>query len=287
MKKFWLLFLMLLLVGCGGGGGGGSVHISGLVLWLANSTGPTPAATVQVGSAATTTAADGFFLLTVPAGTTSCTVIYTPTVGTPVTFTFSFPPVSGDTDLGDLIVGPEKISVSGKVVSTSDGSAIAGASVVLGGKQALTDSLGNYLLTEVAYDSGATNAFLSLVGRAGKSGFFTRAFSPDGLPVGGVASISDIALQPDSGTEPPDTPYVILGSVGPSALATGSVVDLYQGTLLVRRYNVGTDHKYGFWVPVGTYIIRAYKPSTALTAPDITVTLTSPTQVAKRDVTLN
>lgn len=282
-----LVLFSMLLAGCGGSTGPATVRISGIVLWLATGGGPSPVPSVQAGSASVNAAADGTFELTVPKGTAFVLVTHTPTGGSPITFRFDFAPVTADTDIGDLTIGPSKISVTGFVKSTVDDSPISGATVNLAGKTATTAADGRYTLTEVAYDASSPSAFLSLLGIAGKTAFFARQFSPDAGPSGGVATVSDIQLQPDDGGTPIDPPFVIFGTVGPSGVASGSTVDLVQGSTVIRRFAVGADRKYGFWVPTGTYIIRAYKTSAGLTASDITVTLTAPTQTARRDVTLN
>jgi len=293
MRSLYLLMLSLVLavlVGCGGGGassGPTTVSLSGLVVSISTMGAPNPVASVQSGSANGNTAVDGSFSLTVPSGTTSVTVIYTPSGGSPTTFVFNFPALTEDTDLGTLFVGPEKVVVSGLVKNQSTSAAISGATVILAGQSTTTNSSGSFSFSSIPYDSSVPANFFALDGRAGATGFFTRLFNPTNLPSSGLASVDDILLQPDSGIAPPGTPFTISGIVGPAGVAVGSKVDLVQGSTIIRSFNVGIDRSYGFWVPPGTYIIRASKPSASLTAPDITVSLTSPTDTVRRDVTLN
>lgn len=287
MRVLWLFIALLVVAGCGGGGGAVSlVNVTGVVFWLPTSAAPSPSATVQAGTRVTQTLGDGSFTLAVPRGTTNVTVAFQPTGGSAVSFRFDFAAVTADTDLGDLVIGPEKVRIQGTVKNAADLVAVPAASVSLGGRSGLTDANGRFDIADVAYDSASPDNFLALVGLAGKSGFFTRQFSPTTAPVGGIASIEDIFLQPDTGDAPPDTPYVILGNVLPAGTASGAIVELRTGGTLVRSFTVGTARTYGFWVPIGTYQLKATKPGTGLESVEETITLTSPTQVVRRDVTL-
>lgn len=276
----------LLLSGCGGGGGGGvsGVQLTGLVLELRTGSGPTPSATVQAGTATVQTAADGSFTLNAPSGT-SFVLVTSPLVGGgTTTFRFDFAPATTDRDLGDLFVGPEKVRVTGRVLGSADSAPLSGATVAIGGKSALTNASGVFKVLDVAFDSTSPATFLNLTGLAGRTGFFTRSFNPSAGPSSGVVSIDDILLQPDTGDAPPDTPFVITGTVSPSSEAPDSIVELFEGSTLVRRFTVGASRQYGFWVPPGSYTLRARKGS--LSSGDIGIVLSSPAQIIRRDVTL-
>lgn len=277
-----------MIAGCGGGGTAGpSPRLSGLILLVGNATPPSPGATIQVGDRSTTSAADGFFSFQVPAGTTNVLVTYTPPgSSTPVTFRFDFPAVTSDRDLGDLVIGPEKISVRGTVRSTADNATLAGAAVSLAGQSGTSDASGRFALTNIPYDSARPNGFLGLEGRAGRTGFFTRTFNPSSGPSSGVATVEDILLQPDSGDVPPGTPATLEGFVTPSAQANGAIIEAVSGSTVVRRFTVGADARYGLWLPVGTYTVRAFRPSAPSNVTTFSITLTSPTQVIRRDVAL-
>lgn len=288
MKSLWWIWVVgLLLLGCGGGGGGGvtSVQLTGLVENITNGGAPSPAASVQVGSTSVNTGSDGSFTITAPPGTDFVLVVYTPSGGSPLTFRFDFAPATEDKDLGRLIVGPQQVTVTGAIRNQSDNSAISGATVTLGGVRALTASNGVYSLLNVAYDPGAASTFFNLEGRAGKAGFFPRIYYPDNAPIGGVASISDVFLQPDSGTAPPGTPYNLEGFVNPTPDGVGAVVELRQGATVVRRMTTGSDRRYAFWVAPGNYMVIATKGT--LTSGLVPVTLSSPADTVRRDVTLN
>lgn len=288
MKSLISLLTVLctfLLIGCGGGGGAATgVQLTGLVLELRTGSGPTPSATVQAGNATVQTAADGSFTVNAPSGTSFVLVTSPLAGGGTTTFRFDFAPATTDRDLGDLYVGPEKIRVTGRVLGSADSAPLSGATVSIGGKSALTNASGVFDISDVAFDSTSTFTFLNLTGLAGRAGFFTRSFNPTAGPSSGVATIDDIFLQPDTGDAPPDTPFVITGTVSPSAEAPDSIVELFEGTTLVRRFTVGSNRQYGFWVPPGTYTLRARKGS--LNSGDISIVLTSPAQIIRRDVTL-
>ena len=59
---------------------------------------------------------------------------------------------------------------------------------------------------------------------------------------------------------------------------------LKQGGVDVRVFNVGADGKYFFFVLPGSYAIAASKG--ASNAPEVPVTLTQPTEVIRRDITI-
>lgn len=290
LRQFLLWFCVvaaMLISGCGGGGGGGSVTLTGLVRLVSNGGAPVNPASVQAGNSSVLTASDGSFSVLAGRGTAFVLVTYTPTgSATPVTFRFDFPAAQVNTDLGDLFIGPTKISATGKVVTTTDGSGVSGATILLGGRSGLSGTDGTFTISDVAYDPASPGGFFSLEGRAGKAGFFTRVFNPESEPVGGSAALGDIPLQPDTGDQPPSTPQTIAGNVRPLNLADGAIVELLQGTTVVRRQTVSTTATYGFWVPVGAYTVKVYRPAAPTNANTYPVTLTAPTQVVKQDVTV-
>src|SRR5688572_10897098 len=118
-----LLVLLIALTGCGGGGGGNTgggtgATITGRVLRVDTGGATNPPASVQVGSRSTlTSVVDGSFSLAVPPGTTSVLVDTQSSLGV---FTFTFPAASGTQDVGDLWVGPEKVTLSGRVLDSTN-----------------------------------------------------------------------------------------------------------------------------------------------------------------------
>ncbi len=289
-----LLFTLLLaLAGCGGGGGGGTsgggstFGVNGRVIWIGTGGPPNPSATIQSGSASTTTnPADGSFSLDAPSGATELTVLFQPDAGDPVAFRFAFPASTEDIDVGDLFIGPSKVNVVGRVVDSNGTAPIAGARVTLAGRSATTATDGTFTLVDVAYDPDAISAFGALEGRAFASGYFPRAFSPIEVPSGGVSSVGDVFLTADSGSDPPPLPQTIFGTVGPANLAPGTVVELLTGAIVVRRMTVNVSGEYGFWVPPGTYTVRFQNPTNGTSAPDQAATLATLTDTARRDATL-
>jgi hypothetical protein len=290
MKRWiWLLLIVLVLAGCGGGGGGGTANVtlSGTVVWLRSGGAPSPAASVQAGSATVfSNTSDGSFSVSAPSGTSEVLVVYQAVGGSPTSFRFSFAAATADRDLGDLVIGPEKINVAGTVLDSATGSPLSGATVTLGGRTATSLANGTFTLSDVAYDSASPNAFLNLAGLARATNYFAQVFNPVSGPIGGVATLDDLYLTADSGIDPPGLPFTITGQVGPADAAAGTVVQLFAGSTLVRQTVVNATRQYGFWIEPGTYTLRFSNPTNGRTAPDQSVTLTSPTDVARRDATL-
>ncbi|MCC7102443.1 MAG: hypothetical protein IT206_05110 [Fimbriimonadaceae bacterium] len=284
MRIFVLIFsLCLALLGCGGGGGGGgaqTVFLSGLVVNITTNGAPTPAAQVTIGGTTVASAADGFFGMDVPSGQTSISITWNGQ-----TFNYTFPAATDDRDLGIFFIGPQQVNVVGVVRNQDTSAPISGAEVTLGGVRALTDSGGNVTLAGVAYDPAQPLNFLSLEGRAGKTGFFPRIFAPDNLPVSGVATLNDILLQPDSGIAPPGTPFNVQGLINPSGSGAGATVQLKLGSTVVREMVTGSDRRYGFWVAPGSYTVTATK-GTLIGGP-VSVVLSGPGDTIQQNVTLN
>jgi hypothetical protein len=280
-----------LLAGCGGGGIGGgapNVTLTGVVRWLPTAGPPEPNATVQAGAAtAATRAEDGSFQISVPSGTSSVLVVHQPPAGEAVSFRFDFPAATlNPTDVGDLWIGPAKVRVAGRTLSAADDSPVVGALIEFAGKRAVTGADGRFTLTDVAYDAGSLATFTSVVGRASRTGFITRTFSPVSGEAGGVVTLDTIFMPPDSGGQPPGTPFNLLGTVSPSAQAPGTVVTLTRAGAPVRRMTVGPDRQYGFWVTAGAHQLQFVNQAHGLGAGPIDVTITDPSRILRLDVTL-
>jgi len=129
--------LTLMLAACGGGGNGGGGTVVGRVLQVETGGPPNPQASVQTSSAsALTSTADGSFQVGAPDGSTSLTVdTLTQSSGV---WVFSIVSVSGVTDVGDLWVGPERVSVHGTVRDSTNNNPVPGAPVSFAGRNAVT-----------------------------------------------------------------------------------------------------------------------------------------------------
>lgn len=279
-----IFVLVVLVIGaCGGGGGSVSTPPATLVGRVLNVTtgGPvSPSATIQVGNATTTTRTDGSFQLNVPAGTTEIAVVPT---GFAV-FRFTIPAANGTQDVGDLWVGPEQVTVTGRVLNASNQAPIAGADVSFAGRTALTNPQGTFRLTGVAYSSAALTAFWGIRGTARASDFFPSDWNTQpNVAQNGTVTVADVLLAPEGSDNPPPPPHNVWGRIAPSADAPGSRATLKQSGTAVRTYNVGTDGNYYFWVVPGTYTVEVTKDSRTAT---VDVTLTATNEVVRRDVTL-
>ncbi len=279
-------FFLLLALGCGGGGGGTAsptnVNLVGNVLWIETGEGPNPAASVRSGSASTAAAVtDGFFSLDVPVGTTSVTVTYTPTTGSPVVQSFSFPAATDDTDLGELYIGPETVKVVGRALSSADGTPLAAAKVTLAGKSAVSGADGRFSVENVAYSGAVTSIFTTLQGTVSKTGYFNQFFSPPSAATGGVVDVGDVALSPQGNDTPPPPPGNVTVIVASGA---GSTVQALVGTTVVRTATADGQGDVTLWLPAGTYTVKATLGGKSGSSP---LTLNSNSQQATVHVTLN
>jgi len=287
MKSFamFALLLSLLAVGCGGGGGGGGgggFTVSGRVLSASTGGAPDPAATVTIGSRSKKTDADGLFAIKASSGTTTATV----SSDFP-TFTFTFPPITQNTDLGDLWIGPEAVTVVGTVVDSTNQMPVSGVSIVFAGKRGTTDANGTFTLQEVAYDSAADFIFFGIIGTASKSGYLPSPFSADTPPNNGIVTIPIIQLSPQSDSNPPPPPGNLYGTVTlqGGGNSSGTVVTVFQGGVPKRQLTVGNDQKYSFWVPPADYTIHFHL--NGYQDQDVLITgFTSPDQNFRNDVVL-
>lgn len=283
-KLIGLLLVVLVIFGCGGGGGGGGVGgnatLVGRILDVKTGGPISPVATVQSGGQTGQTAADGSFQLAVPAGTSGVTV----DAGAYGVFTFPSNSATGVTDVGDLWVGPQKVAVTGRVLDSTNGSGVAGATVSFAGKKATTNAVGTYRLEGVAYNSASLAAFWGIVGSATAPNYFKVDFTASGKSAAsGVVTLDDIRMTPSSEENPPPFPFTIWGQISPGASAAGTIVTLKQGGTAVRVYNVGADGAYYFWVVPGSYTIEARKGALAA---DGSANLTETNQVIRKDLTL-
>lgn len=293
MRSWWLLLLlipMVLVAACGGGGGGGgggpaNVLVTGRVIDLRTFGPPTPAASVQIGSVAALTDANGVFQLSVPAGATSVVI---DSRGASGVWTYSFAAATQPTnDVGDLYVAPQKTTVTGRALSAADESPVVGAQVEFGGRRATTSASGAFTLADVAYVAADFAGFWQIEGAVRSTGFFTGLFRAEPSIANGenVVVLDDILLIPVSDTTPPDTPYNVWGRVSPGASAPGTQVTVKQGGTSIRRFTVGANGLYWFWLAPGAYTLSYTNGS--LTAADQSVNLERSDQVVRRDVTLN
>jgi hypothetical protein len=292
VKRLFLLLAVTCLVVAGCGGGGSSTTnptpatVVGRVLNVETGGPLSPAVTVQVGNNTTSTSvADGSFTVGANAGATTVIVDTHALFGV---WTFTIPPASGTTDAGDLWVGPQKVTLTGRVVDSTSSQPISGATVSFAGVTGTTNASGIYSLPNVAYSSTTQTAFWGIQGSAVATGFFATTFSAaPSIANNGVVTVADVVLTPLSDTTPPGNPANIVGRVTPSNKASGTIVTLtITGGNVVRIFNVDSTGDYSFWVPAGNYTVT-YQNGTA-TAPAQSVTLSTSDQVFHvPDVVLN
>jgi hypothetical protein len=280
--------LITVLLGCGGGGAISSIRISGRVLDISTGGPTTNPSTVQSStSVAQTAVVDGSFLIGAGKAETKLIVSAPSLLGYPV-FTYDFQPLNQtQNDVGDLWVGPQQVTVTGTVQNAADNSPIANALVHFGGQIATTDATGTFNVLKVAYSATNTSGFLGLSGQVSAANFLSNQFTPGGnTAVSGVVNVGVVLMSPVGSNTPPPPPFNLWGLIAPSNLANGTIVTLKNsiGTP-VRRFTVGIDARYQFWVQAGTYSIDFANGTH--TAPTQNVTLSNTTDVIRKDATLN
>lgn len=277
--------MLLTFLGCGGGGGtSATATFVGRVFNVATG-GPTnPQSSVSAGgSSVLTSSTDGSFQL--PASSGATTIVVDSNSGSLGIWQFSVPAASGVTDVGDLWIGPQRVTVRGVVRDSTTGNAVAGAIVTFAGRTAISSGTGQFDLLEVAYSDATQTAFWGIVGTVRASGYFSTDFSTQpNLANAGVVNVGDLLITPTSDPNPPGPPYNIWGLVSAAGGPQGAIVRLKQGGNDVRVFNVGPDGRYLFFAQPGTYTISASKG--AQSAPDQQVTLTQPNEVIRRDFQL-
>jgi hypothetical protein len=289
MRNLLAFLLILTLFACGGGGGGGTkIVVTGRVLNVDTGAPFSTAATVQTSAASSTTAvADGSFTVQADSGITGLTVLAPSTLGYPV-FDFVFPAKTlAVSDVGDLWVGPQKVTLRGTIRNAATSNGIAGAKVSFGGQNGTSATDGTFSIPNVAYSNANTASFLGLVGQVTANNFFSNEFTPNGnLAISGTVDIGEVLMTPLDSDNPPGLPYNIWGIITPSGSASGTIVTLKNtGGTVVRRFTVGSDARYQFWVDPAAYRIEFQNGT--LTAPAQNVTLSSTSDVIRADATLN
>ncbi|HLK16154.1 MAG TPA: hypothetical protein VKT78_15220 [Fimbriimonadaceae bacterium] len=292
MNRLGILVLALValaLNGCGGsGGGGGTATVTGRVIYVETGGAPNPVATVQVGSVAISTdASDGSFTLqNVPTGITTLTVNTNSASGV---WTFTIAPATASTteDVGDLWVGPQRVTLAGAVLDSSTNNPISGATVKFGGAIGKTNASGLFSLSPVAYPNTNFAAFWGIVGNVTANNYFANTFSASpNTSVNGTVTVASILLTPLSNTSPPPPPYNIWGRITPTAEGVNCTVTLLQNGTPVRRTLADATGTYYFWVAPGTYTLH-FVSGTHTDPSDPTVTVKSTNDVERQDVVLN
>ncbi len=285
--RIFLLVLAVLIIGACGGGGGGSIApanatLTGRVLSVETGGATNPRSSIQVGAASVIQQDDGSFQLTVPAGSTTATVDTRSAWGT---YSFTYPAATGTTDVGDLWVGPTKVTVTGKVLNAADNSVVKDVAVSFAGRSGVTNAAGVFTLTNVAYSNATQTTFFGITGSARKDGFVKADFtaSPN-VAVAGKVTVNDILISPAGDINPPPGPYNIWGRVSPSALAPGTAVTLKLNGTAVRSFTVASDTIYYFWVLPGNYTLEFVNGTHTASA---TANLAAVNEVIRKDVVLN
>ena len=283
-----LSLLALAAAGCGGGGSGApvaSATMVGRVLDVQTGGPPSPQASVAVPSitSSLTSISDGSFSLAVSAGANQLLVtsLYP-------AFSFSTKPASVVTDVGDLWIGPLKVTLRGRVIDASTLLPVSGAHVSFAGASGNSLADGTFGLLNVAYSNASQVAFAGIAGTLQATNYYDQSFTAgSNVAVSGSVDVGDLLVTPSNNSTPPGSPFDITGRVLPIGASVGTIVTLKQNNVAVRTFNVGADGVYSFWVPAAAYTVE-YAKAPSSTAPTQSATVVQQNSVIHvPDVTIS
>jgi hypothetical protein len=272
-----LLFPLLVLAGCGGGGGGGGgtgTTVAGRILDSARNDQPVASAVVEIGGATTTTGTDGAFTLRGARVGSSTATVRAPGVDAQ-TIALPTPVTEGSNGPFDLIINIGQIR--GRVL-TAQNQPASGAlvTVIATGDNVTTGADGTFQIEDLpAVETEVT----AVLGTASATKTVTIA--------NGVTEAGDLTLVNDPNPNPPGQPNTIVGTVRSAvsnATLANVVVQLLQNGVERERTATDAAGNYGFYVPVGTYVLRA--SGTGVSTVEGTATVTNPAQPVRLDFTL-
>lgn len=278
---------LALLAGCGGGGGGGgsaSNTVRGIVKNSLDGDKGAQGVPVTIGGVTATTRtrdnADlshpvGFFeMQNVPVGTRAAVIKLSDTN----TQTVAFTPVVTSGVNKDLELFVNIGQISGQILLPDGKTGASGAyvTVTATGDTAQTDSAGFFLLSFIP--AGATDVF-AVKGTASGTKAATIAY--------GNNDIGTVTLTDDGNTNPPGSPYTLTGTVTVPGVGTPANTNIILFRDGVQSETALTDAqgKYFFYVPVGSYSIRALRSGYKDTNSP-TFTLTDPTAPVTTNLTM-
>lgn len=266
---------LLLAWGCGGGGGGGggsSTTATGTVLDSAQNDQPVADARVEIGGASTTTGANGTFTLGGSrVGATTATV--TAPGGEAQIIALSTPITSGSNGPFELIINIGQLR--GRVLAPG-GQPANGAlvTVIATGDNVTTGPDGVFQIDNLPATTTDVTAVLAI------------ASVTTAVTIGnGVTEIGDLLLVNDPNPNPPGLPRTIDGTVrAGGVLSPNATVLLLQNGVERERTVTDATGSYSFYVPVGTYVVRA--TIDGLGTADFAVTVTNTAQPVRQDFAL-
>ncbi len=276
-----LLTAGLMMGGCGSSGPGPGVEntVSGLVRDSANRDAAVPGATVVIGGASATTAADGTFVIQKASlGATTATVT-APGQGAQ---TLGFQPAVGIGTLNGLILTLNIGQIRGKVLLANQ--PVAGAIVTEEntGFSVTTNSDGTFLLDSIP--AGATS-IIAVAPTATATKILTV--------VNGLNDVGNIALVVDTNTNPPGPPAatlvgkITLSDQPTAGAAAGTAIFLLQNGVQIDQKVADSSGNYSFYaLPGSGYSVLARKNAYGDAASDVFAITNTAISVSK-DLTLS
>lgn len=271
-----LFFPLFALAGCGGGGGGGGTGttVAGRILDSAANDQPVASARVEIGGATTTTGTDGAFTLR-GARTGSTTATVTAPGVEAQTIALPAPVTEGSNGPFDLIINIGQIR--GQVL-TPQGQPASGAlvTVIATGDNVTTGADGAFQIEDLPAVETEVTAVLG-----------TASVTKTVTISNGVTEVGTLTLVNDPNPNPPGQPNTLVGTVrsaGSGGPLANVLVQLLQNGVERERATTNAAGDYGFFVPVGTYVLRA--SGTGLSTVEGTATVSNPAQPVRLDITL-
>jgi hypothetical protein len=276
-----------MLSGCGGGGGGGGGNATTRVRFiiLDSESGDTEVegATVTFGGLTGVTRTVDNANATNPVGSVDFvnapvntrTVVVTPVGGTAQTLAID--PALGAGDNGTIELFINIGQISGRVL-LPDGQPAANAFVTISatGETLQVNANGTFLAQFVP--KGPSQVF-AVEGTATKTTDVTVG--------NGENAIGDIQLVDDPNPNPPPLPYTVKGTITVTGVGSisGTTAVLERNGVQIETATTQNDGTYGFYVPVGTYTVRAVRNGfrEEVSAP---FTITDPNQPATINLTM-
>lgn len=259
---------LIALSGCGGGGSGTPPATVTGTVYIISTTGagiaPNPPATVIINGQSQQTDVNGnFTFLSVPSNSTTITV--SASGATTLTQTLPTLTPNASNNLQSIYLTTTgtgyTATVTGTVVDVNTLNPIAGATVILNGLFATTNSIGQFTISGLPVGLGGTNSPVGLVTATGYDNLPLVLSLPlgDSTPPNQVNDLGNIALAPPVSGTPPTVPTDISGKVTLQGIATFSGVTVTllnsSGTILSQT-TTASDGSYGFWVTTGTYTLQ-------------------------------
>jgi hypothetical protein len=173
--------------------------------------------------------------------------------------------------------GSSGSTLTGTVVNGATDVPLSGVRVALGNSNTTTNASGAFTLTGLSTGAGVLTAQIA--------GYEISSVQVD-ITIGKNTLDEPVKMAASSGNPPVTTPRTIEGTItlAGGSNPTGVKVTLLSGNTQYDQMTTGSDGKYFFWAPAGTYNVRAEK--TGFVTKSQAVQVTDMTKVVTLNITL-